>query len=81
MQTECALVSAGYWCGHGDPYRDPATAPIRATAGEWLLLAQIGSDGKAGTMWGDLGQLYVWIRREDLRARRFSAARVIQQCH
>jgi uncharacterized protein YwqG len=81
MQTECALVSAGYYCGNGDAYRDPATEAIRATAAEWMLLAQIGSDSKADMMWGDVGQIYVWIRRADLRARRFTAARLIQQCH
>jgi len=32
-------------------------------------------------MWGDNGQLYVWIRREDLIARRFEAARFILQCY
>jgi uncharacterized protein YwqG len=81
MQTECALVSGGYWCGNADAYKDPGAEPIRATADQWTLLAQIGSDSKAEMMCGDCGQLYVWIRRDELCARRFSAARMIQQCH
>lgn len=80
MQTECALVAAGHYCGDSTAYRAPETASVRATAGEWVLLLQLGSDEPAGMMWGDVGNLYVWIRREDLIARRFEAARLILQC-
>jgi hypothetical protein len=81
MQTECALVAAGYYCGNGDAYSAPETEAVRKTASEWLLLAQIGTDKGAQMMWGDSGQLYVWIRREDLVAGRFDAARLILQCY
>jgi len=81
MQTECALVAAGYSCGNGEAYSAPETAAVRSTAGEWLLLAQIGTDEGAQMTWGDLGQLYIWIRREDLVARRFEAAHLILQCY
>ncbi|MDJ0944452.1 MAG: YwqG family protein [Kiloniellales bacterium] len=80
MQTECALVSAGYYCGNADAFRAQDAAAVRATASEWILITQIGSDDKADMMWGDSGNLYVWIRREDLIARRFEAARVVLQC-
>jgi uncharacterized protein YwqG len=79
MQTECALVAAGYYCGDGDAYSAAATEEVRATAGDWLLLTQIGSDQQSGMAWGIDGRLYVWIRRQDLVARRFEAARVILQ--
>jgi uncharacterized protein YwqG len=79
MQTKCALVAAGYYCGDGDAYSAAETEPVRATAGEWLLLAQIGSDEKSAMSWGSYGRLYVWIRRQDLVARRFEAARIILQ--
>jgi uncharacterized protein YwqG len=81
MQKECALVAAGYYCGNAGAYDAPETEVVRAGAGEWLLLAQIGTDEKAQMTWGDSGQIYVWIRREDLAARRFEAARLIQQCY
>jgi hypothetical protein len=55
----------------GDVYRDSGLADLRARADEWLMLAQIGSDDEAGFMWGDDGRIYLWIRREDLIARRF----------
>lgn len=82
MQTECALVQAGHYCGNGDAYQDPTLAAVRATATDWLLLAQIGTDEEKGNMmWGDDGQIYVWIRRDDLRAGRFESARLILQCY
>lgn len=80
MQTECALVAAGHSCGDGRAYSNPKTAEVKETAAEWVLLLQIGSNEGAGMMWGDVGNLYVWIRREDLIARRFEAARLILQC-
>ena len=80
MQTECALVAVGHYCGDDTVYRAPETAEVRATAKEWVLLLQIGFDEDAGMMWGDVGNLYIWIRREDLVARRFEAARIVLQC-
>jgi uncharacterized protein YwqG len=81
MQTECALVAAGHYCGNSKAYQDPALQAVRDTAGEWLLLLQLGSDEKMGMSWGDNGQLYLWIRRDDLRARRFDKAWLVLQCH
>ncbi|MPM83653.1 hypothetical protein SDC9_130722 [bioreactor metagenome] len=80
MQTECALVAAGYYCGNGDAYADDATLAVRNTATQWLLLLQIGSDEKGGMGWGDGGQVYLWMRRDDLRARRFDRVRLVLQC-
>jgi uncharacterized protein YwqG len=34
-----------------------------------------------GTMWGESGILYFWIRRDDLRARRFDKVWMTLQCH
>jgi uncharacterized protein YwqG len=81
MQTECALTHAGHYCGTPDAYKDPALASIRATATDWLLLAQIGTDEKGDMSWGDNGQLYLWIRRDDLKARHFENAWLILQCY
>ncbi|MCL2075205.1 MAG: YwqG family protein [Betaproteobacteria bacterium] len=81
MQTQCALVHAGHHCGAGESYKDPVLASIRATATDWLLLAQIGADEKGNMNWGDNGQIYVWIRRDDLKARRFENAWLILQSY
>ena len=81
MQTQCALVAAGLDSGKGEHWCDPATQAVRDSAADWLLLLQIGSDEKSAIYWGDEGQLYLWIRREDLRARRFDQARLVLQCY
>ena len=81
MQTECALVHNGHYCGSGETYKDSALAAIRATATDWLLLAQIGTDDKGGMAWGDSGQIYLWIRRDDLIAQRFDQVHLILQCY
>jgi uncharacterized protein YwqG len=80
MQMECALVSAGHDCGDSKAFHQRALAAIHATATDWLLLAQIGTDEKADLCWGDGGQLYLWIRRDDLKARRFDKAWLCLQC-
>jgi uncharacterized protein YwqG len=56
-------------------------AEIRATATDWMLLVQIGAGDKNDMSWGDNGQLYLWIRRGDLKARRFARAWLVYQCH
>ncbi len=80
METECALVSSGHYCGNADAYHDPALADLIATSSDWVLLLQIDSDEDAGFMFGDSGILYVWIRKQDLAARAFDKAWVVLQC-
>jgi len=79
MQVQCALVGAGVAAGSATSYVAPELAAIRSRAAEWLLLAQFGSD-EGDLMWGDLGWIYLWIRRSDLLARRFEGAHLILQC-
>jgi hypothetical protein len=77
MRIECALLTKGFdlnaW--------DEAAERLKSDAANWLLLLQIASDDRTGMMWGDVGNLYVWIHRDALRARRFEEARVIMQCY
>ena len=77
MQTECALLTNGFdlsaW--------NEAAERLKSDAVNWLMLLQIASDDRAGMMWGDVGNLYVWIHRDALRARRFEEARVVMQCY
>ncbi|WP_334662755.1 YwqG family protein [Streptomyces cyaneofuscatus] len=49
-------------------------------AGNWVLLAQFGSEDAADMMWGDAGVLYWLIRPEDLAERRFERAMFTWQC-
>lgn len=80
MMLECALVSAGLYCGDATAYQNPRLPEFRKDAGQWRLLLQVPSTDAAGMMWGDVGCLYYWIRDEDLRARRFERTWMILQC-
>jgi len=79
MQLECQLVSNGIDRGGDRPGDRAEIARLAEGAGDWLLLMQIDSDNRNGMLWGDSGMLYVWIRHEDLQARRFDRAWVILQ--
>lgn len=81
MQTECAMVTGGLYCGDQSGYRDPRAAGLRGAAPEWRLLLQVASEEDASMMWGDLGCLYYWMRQQDLAARSFENAWMILQCH
>jgi uncharacterized protein YwqG len=47
---------------------------------DWEMLLQIDSDDNAKMMWGDVGRIFYWIPRNDLRARNFEATWMILQC-
>jgi uncharacterized protein YwqG len=81
MQLECQLASHGLFCGNRTGYNDPQAKTLASGASEWVLLAQIDSDKDAGMMWGDMGRLYFWIIRNDLKARRFENIWLVQQCY
>lgn len=81
MRLEAELVANGLSCGDSSAYSDPRRPALEARKSEWQLLLQIDSDEAGpGWMWGDTGRIYFWIRREDLRARRFDRTWTILQC-
>jgi len=80
MDLQCQLVSHGIYCGDPSGYNDPRVAGLEAGASDWHLLLQIDSDEEAGMMWGDVGILFFWIKKEDLRNRNFDAVWMVLQC-
>ncbi len=80
MSLECALVSAGLYCGDAKAYQDPRLPQLRRSALDWRLLLQVPSAEEAGMMWGDGGCLYFWMRDQDMRAANFAASWMILQC-
>jgi uncharacterized protein YwqG len=79
MEAECELARRG---------EDPLALPYSRreeiadeAKARWRLLLQVDSDEAAGTMWGDSGMLYYWIRDDDLAARRFDRAWCVMQCY
>ena len=82
MELECQLASHGLYCGGSSGYLDPRVESLRAGAADWSLLLQIDSeDENTDWMWGDCGRIYYWIRRSDLRDRKFDAAWLCLQCY
>ncbi|MBN8647994.1 MAG: DUF1963 domain-containing protein [Caulobacterales bacterium] len=81
MQTICEVVSQGYYTGDSIGYKKAKEDGANKHADQWVLLAQIGTDEKADILWGDSGQIYIWIKREDLKNRHFDKARIQLQCY
>ncbi|MBP2161857.1 MULTISPECIES: YwqG family protein [Asticcacaulis] len=80
MPLQCQLVSNGILCDSPKAFDTPEAKVLAAGAQEWCLLLQLGSEEKAKMMWGDGGMLYFWMRKDDLRERRFDKVWMILQC-
>ena len=81
MELECQLVSNGIYCGNTTGYRSEQAKALADGARDWRLLLQIDSDEAGpGWMWGDVGMIYFWIKRDDLASQRFDDVWLIFQC-
>ena len=81
MALDCQLVSNGVYCGDSSGYESARGRALAPGAADWTLLFQCDSDDDLQLMWGDLGRIYFWIRKQDLRAGDFSRTWTILQCH
>lgn len=81
MELECQLASSGIHTGGAKlkPEDERRVQALSAGAGDWVLLLQLNSI-EALWMWGDLGRLYFWIRKQDLARKDFSNVWVVLQC-
>lgn len=81
MELECQLVTNGLYCGDTSGYNDPRRKELEREKKDWVLLLQIGSeDEETGMMWGDLGRIYFWIKKQDLKDKKFENTWCILQC-
>lgn len=80
MELDCELVTNGLYCGDATGYNDPRAKALEANASQWKLLLQIDSNEENKMMWGDLGRLYYWIKKEDLLNKRFDRCWIGMQC-
>lgn len=80
MRLECQLASNGLYCGDESGYKDPRAKALEPGAEDWQLLLQLDTDDRAGMLWGDLGTLYFWIKKQDLAEGRFDQAWMVLQC-
>ncbi len=85
MLTECERCRRGLYCGdHASYVNTPQEVKddIQKHAADWQLLLQLASvtDDDCELMWGDCGNLYFYITKEDLAARRFDRVWLALQC-
>ncbi|HEX7844649.1 MAG TPA: YwqG family protein [Chitinophagaceae bacterium] len=81
MELECELVTNGLYCGDATGYNDPKAKELTKNAKTWTLLFQVDSNHKdAGMIWGDMGRLYFWIKKDDLKNKKFDKCWLILQC-
>lgn len=80
MDLESQLVSNGLYCGDSTGYHDPLAKKLESGRHDWVMLLQLDSDDDTGMMWGDVGTLYFWIRKEDLEKKNFNDVWMILQC-
>jgi uncharacterized protein YwqG len=81
MDLECQLVTNGIYCGEATGYHNPRRKELESGGKDWILLLQLDSDDNTEMMWGDSGMLYFWIKKEDLKKRKFENAWMISQCY
>jgi uncharacterized protein YwqG len=81
MDRECQLASNGINCGSGLHFDDENVKALEPGEVDWRLLLQIDTDEEGpGWMWGDVGRIYFWVKKQDLTALRFDDAWLILQC-
>jgi uncharacterized protein YwqG len=73
------VVTAKINPGGPEGFTDPRVPGLRDGAADRILLWQIDTDDSAGWMWGDVGTMYFWIRRQDLAAGEFGKTWMIIQ--
>ena len=87
MLTECERTTRGLYCGDAKSYRnttEDVKEDIDKAAADWVLLFQMASiqedEDDYELMFGDVGNLYFYIRKQDLRAKNFDRGWLVLQC-
>ena len=85
MLTECERTTRGLYCGDSKSYQntpEDVKNDINKCAAEWILLFQMSyiQDEEFELMFGDCGNVYFYIRKEDLKNRNFDKVWLILQC-
>lgn len=83
MELECQHASNGINCGgvRLSAQESARAKELESGAADWRLLLQIDTDTDGpGWMWGDVGRIYFWILKQDLKAHRFDNVWLVLQC-
>lgn len=83
--SECEAVSRGIYMGSPEAYNKLSKTEkedIKLHAADWVLLFQMASicDREPEVVWGDMGNLYFYIRKDDLKVGRFDRVQLTLQC-
>ena len=85
MLTECERTTRGLYCGDAESYHntpEDVKEDVNKAAADWVLLFQMASiqEDDYELMFGDLGNLYFYIRKQDLQSRSFDKTWLVLQC-
>ncbi len=83
MEEECETVTRGYSCGSPEDMKmisEEESADIQKKSAEWILLFQMSGINN-NLSFGDDGNIYFWIRKQDLANKDFSKVWLILQCY
>lgn len=82
MIHQCEEVSRKIYCGGKLDITPEEQEEIKAHKSEWKLLFQLGtvSKGDFELMFGDCGEIYFYIKEEDLKNKNFENVWLILQC-
>lgn len=85
MLTECESTARGMYCGNPESYQELSGSTkedINKAAADWTLLFQMESIEEDGCelMFGDFGNIYFYIRKQDLKEHDFSKVWLVLQC-
>lgn len=85
MLTECERTTRGLYCGDAASYKNTpkeVKEDINKAAANWVLLFQMASiqDDDFELMFGDVGNIYFYIRKQDLKQKDFDKVWLVMQC-
>ena len=77
--TQCEMVSRGVYMGRGMP---DIPDELKGDGKDWILLFQLDSfdNESCPLMFGDGGRIYWYIKKDDLKNKRFDKAQLVLQC-
>lgn len=86
MTSECEFIARGYssdGVSNSDKFPKEEHKKIEDSTDDWTLLFQLDTVEQEGfeLMFGDGGRIYFYIRKEDLRAKRFDRVWLVLQCY
>lgn len=81
MDVECQMIADGITYEDIRKYSSAKRSELNNRAKDWTLLFQLDSEESIHMIWGDVGRLYFWINKEDLKNRNFDDVWMILQCY